>query len=434
MVNTVATRPDDQQTRAATPVDRQLSAPSVVMLTTDRQIDRRILLEADSLEAAGWTVVILAMAFDGDPVNDDRRVIRIGAPTGTGPGAATPASGQGLLKSYRRIRRLLPRTAFVRRAKIWAWQYLFDYEQFYRGLFLPAALQYRPTVFLAHNLPMLPVAVAAADASGARVAYDSHELFAEQDFAASVSRRWKELETRYIGRADLVTTVNRSIADEMAKRYGLDQVHVILNAEIPMRKSSTSRALRERLGLQDADRILLFQGGLSNGRNLATIVDAMARVADPSIHLVFLGDGELRSALEARTRKKSLSERVHFLAAVPQKELLGYTQSADVGLIPYQSNCLNNHLCTPNKLFEFIAAGTPILASDLPELRRFVAGYDIGMVADLANQENAAKAIAAAFSDAAGLAAWKQKVVAAQSEINWLVEGSKFQALFEPLR
>ncbi len=401
------------------------------MLTTDRQIDRRILLEADSLEAAGWNVIVLAMAFDTDRIDDDPRVIRIGASV---QGAAAATRGRGLLKSYRHIRRLLPKTAFVRRMKIWAWQYLFDYEQFYRDLFLPTALQFKPTVFLAHNLPMLPVAVAAAKASGARVAYDSHELFAEQDFVASVSRRWKAIEERYIGHADLVTTVNHSIADEMVRRYGLNQVHVILNAENPVLKNSTSRAMRERLGLCDADKILLFQGGLSTGRNLATIVDAIALVADPSIHLVFLGDGDARAALVVRAKKNGVSGRVHFLAAVPQYELLNYTQSADVGLIPYQSNCLNNHFCTPNKLFEFIAAGTPILASDLPELRRFVIGYDVGMVADLSNQKNAAKAIVAAFSDASRLAAWKQKIFTAQGEVNWHVEGSKFQALFEPLR
>ena len=47
-------------------------------------------------------------------------------------------------------------------------------------------------------------------------------------------------------------------------------------------------------------------------------------------------------------------------------------------VVPYQATCLNNFICTPNKMFEYIAAGLPILANDLPEMRKFIAGYDIG--------------------------------------------------------
>ena len=68
----------------------------------------------------------------------------------------------------------------------------------------------------------------------------------------------------------------------------------------------------------------------------------------------------------------SFGSRIHFLDPVSQDELLSWTAGADIGIVPYPPIDLNSRLCTPNKLFEFIVAEVPILANDLPELRRFV--------------------------------------------------------------
>jgi glycosyltransferase involved in cell wall biosynthesis len=125
-------------------------------------------------------------------------------------------------------------------------------------------------------------------------------------------------------------------------------------------------------GLPVDKRIVLLQGGLSAGRNLEVLVDAMHYVKDPSVVLVVLGDGLLLRSLQKMAQQEGLAGRVYFHAAVPQNELLELTAAADAGVIPYQATCLNNHYCTPNKLFEFIAAGLPILATDLPEIRRLV--------------------------------------------------------------
>lgn len=282
-------------------------------------------------------------------------------------------------------------------------------------------------MYIAHDLPLLPTAVRCAQQHDAASVYDSHELWAEQEFEPSVKARWSALEREWIGHADAVVAVNRSIGEELAKRYGLDEVSIVHNAEHPIPpEHDRPRLFHERFGLSAAARVVLFQGGYTATRNLESLVEAFRHVADPGIHLVMLGWGEAQYRLERVARRHSLGRRVHFHPKVPQDALLAYTRSADVGIIPYQPVCLNSRYCTPNKLFEFIAAGLPIIATDLPELRRFVAGLDIGVVGDTSTAESIARLIDAFFSDAAQAARFAANMPAAQKSASWAAEADTF--------
>ena len=111
----------------------QVSQPSLLMLTPDRQIDRRILLQADTLGAAGWAVTIIAMPLD-TPVVEDPRVVRIGS------GAAQARRENLVLDTYKWIRNHLPvNGAMMRLLKRLAWRYLVDQESFYLRLFYGTA-------------------------------------------------------------------------------------------------------------------------------------------------------------------------------------------------------------------------------------------------------------------------------------------------------
>lgn len=403
---------------------------TIVMVTHDRQIDRRTLLEADSLEAAGWTVTILAMPNDDPGAADDRRVVRLGS----GP-APVPGRENAVIGLYRTLRRLVPMgSPAMRAAKAFAWRYVVSQEDFYVKLFASAVAAHPADVYVAQDLPMLPVAVHAAQLHGAKLVYDSHELFAEQEFSEREKRVWREIEGRLIGRCDAVMTVNPSIARELEKRYAVPAVHVVHNAERAQAGSGRAKLFHERLQLPADALVLLMQGGLSAGRHLETLVAAMAHVANPRVHLVILGDGRLREDLQRQVARDRLSARVHLLPAVPQSELLAWTQAADAGVIPYQATCLNNYYCTPNKLFEFIAAGIPVLASDLPEIRRIVMGHGIGEVRQLADARQFGQAIDAFFGDASRLQSWRDGVARARQEVNWDVEGRKVVEIFAPMR
>ena len=400
------------------------------MLSNDRQIDRRILLQADSLQEAGWQVTILAMPLDKPVAHEDGRVWRIGAQVET-----QARKENHILRVYRLIRGLLPMNGFImRKLKSFAWRFVVDQERFYMNLFMADGRAHVADVIVAHDLPMLAVGRALAEEFNAALVYDSHELFSEQEFTRGEQRSWAEIERRHVGSCQRVITVNPSIARELESRYGLAEVAVIHNAERVGPLRPRSWYFHDCFNIPRDHYVLLFQGGFSAGRNLETLVQAMGLVSDKRIHLVFLGEGQLSAKLLRLAKGKGLRSQVHFHPAVPQARLLEVTAAADAGVIPYQAICLNNYYCTPNKLFEFISAGLPILASDLPELRRLVADNSIGRVESLTTPEQMACAITAMFRDASQLQAWRDNLLTIREDLSWQREGERLKQIYEELK
>ncbi|APC19593.1 hypothetical protein BLL42_28185 (plasmid) [Pseudomonas frederiksbergensis] len=322
----------------------------------------------------------------------------------------------------------------MRLLKSFAWRFLVDQERFYLNLFLADGRQHVADIVVAHDLPMLAVGRALASEFGARLIYDSHELYSAQEFARGQRARWAKIERRYIHACDRVITVNPSIARELEARYGLTEVAVIHNAERIKPLGPRSWYLHECFGIPREHRVLLFQGGFSAGRNLLELVEAMLLLRDSGVHLVLLGDGQLADALQRLIKRKGLQSRVHLHPAVAQTQLLEVTAAADAGVIPYQAICLNNYYCTPNKLFEFIAAGLPILASDLPELRRLVEGNQIGCVGDLTTPLAMAKMIEQFFADELRQQCWRERLAVVRQELSWQREGENLKHLYRAFK
>jgi glycosyltransferase involved in cell wall biosynthesis len=177
-----------------------------------------------------------------------------------------------------------------------------------------------------------------------------------------------------------------------------------------------------------------MQGGLSSGRNLNTLIESMKYVQNKEIILVILGEGYLLKDLQKLTEIHNLTNTVYFHEAVAQSELMHLTASADAGIIPYQPICLNNFYCTPNKLFEFIAAGLPIIATDLPEIKKIVQGSEIGLVGDTSSSLGFAKLIDDFFSNTELLIKMKSNLLLAQKLYCWEMEGMKLVEIYKGLR
>lgn len=399
----------------------------VVMLTTDSNIDRRIIQEADSLEFAGWKVTIIAMPKTSSLFSDDKRVFRL---------PFYPKINKNnrklfLLWLYRWVNKYMPLSTASRiliRKIAWLTT---DMEEFYLSVFRNVLDKYKPAVFVAHDLPTLPAAIYAAAKCNAKVVYDSHELYAEQEFSDLEKRKWKQLEQKYIGHCNSIITVNNLIARELEQRYNLhDKVYVISNALPPKnRVHINSKIFHQKFGLEDHAKVVLFQGGLSLNRNLEKLVESMAYVRNPLINLVILGDGSLKSLLQSITIKHNLSKKVYFHQAVTQEELLNYTSCADLGVIPYQATCLNNYYCTPNKLFEFIAAEIPILSAKLPSIENILNQFQIGLTANFTSPFQISHALDSLFENEQILKKYKSNLNKASKEIVW--EDKKFTSIFE---
>ena len=123
------------------------------------------------------------------------------------------------------------------------------------------------------------------------------------------------------------------------------------------------------------------------------------------------------------------------LPAVRPIELLDWVAGADVVAMPIQPTTLNHRLTTPNKLFEAMAAGVPVVASDLPGMAPIVRETRCGLVVDPTD----AAAIAAAcraILDAPPeeAAAWRRRALAAAHETyNWENQADRLFAEYSRL-
>ncbi len=142
--------------------------------------------------------------------------------------------------------------------------------------------------------------------------------------------------------------------------------------------------------------------------------------------LVFLGDGPLRPALEHQAAEARISSRVRFMDPVPPDDLLAYTASADIGVTLLQDTCLNHHLALPNKLFEYLIAGIPVIASDLPEIRRIVKTFDVGLLVHPAHRNDLVAALNQAILDKTLRERWRRNIPEAVETFNWTAASEHF--------
>lgn len=243
------------------------------------------------------------------------------------------------------------------------------------------AAELRPDMVVSSDLPGLVGAGRAARSLGIPHLHDCHELYLESTSFRKAERRiLAPMERRYMRHADAVVAVNVSIADEYGRRYGRRPV-VVRNCAARIAEELPTLDLRTLAGLAPTARVILYQGGFSVGRGLEVCVGAVANLPD-DVHLVLLGYGPLRESLLEWAHDAGVGDRVHVVDAVPPEELMQWTASADVGLMPYQPVSRNNLYALPNKIFEYTTAGLPIVVSDLPELRSIALGAGCGAVYD----------------------------------------------------
>jgi glycosyltransferase involved in cell wall biosynthesis len=474
-----------------------IAAMRIVMLTDDVQIDRRIVQEAQSLITQGHEVILLAGWQEGLPeferigqVKIERlrhpqfpvRLRVIYALQGRVIRSLNWVSrgGQWLIgrvslawhklitlwaQAINRIyRALISGLNVVSRGGQWligrvslAWQKLITLcaqgvnllsklcarVVLWRGLrvdelaLLAGILRYQPDVIHTHDLPYLKAAMYAKRRIHVPLVYDAHELYPEIATLSPQQRRTlTRIERRLVPLCDHVITVNPFIASEMAKRYHIPLPTVILNAtDRPQGFDPTQHwnRFRECLAIPSSHSILLYQGWISLTRGLQNLIRAM-RCVDVGIHLVVMGYGEAIDELKWIRDNLGLADRVHFKNAVPQTELLFWTASAEAGIIPYQPIDLNNYYCSPNKLFEFIQAGVPIIGNDLPFLSKVIGGEGFGIVSKLETIEDYAKAIQLMFDpQLGGPARFVERLLTKAGSYTWQKEEKKLLTLYQKI-
>ena len=227
-----------------------------------------------------------------------------------------------------------------------------------------------------HSLFTLPIGVFFKLFSKAILIYDAHELETEVGhWPGWVKKAGKLLERVTIPFADQVIVVSDSIAQWYRNEYSLNDVHVIRNfPHLPPGPIPSSNILRKTLSIGDADILFLFQGGLTPERNVPLLLDVFSQSARDK-QIVFMGFGPLENEVRDYSRR---FQNIHFQPAVPFDQVVAYTSGADVGVSLTDASCLNHIYSLPNKIFEYIVAGVPMLVSDFPEMGKLIDDYQCG--------------------------------------------------------
>lgn len=212
-----------------------------------------------------------------------------------------------------------------------------------------------------------------------RLVYDIHEYFTEVPELQGrpfVKRFWERMEGWIFPKLHTIYTVNQSIAKLYKDKYGKE---VLVVRNVSPRWQPETRKTRADLGLPEDKFIVILQGaGINVDRGAEEAVEAVRELEN--VLLLILGDGDAVPALKSYVTTNGLSEKVQFSTKKPYAEMMQYTACADLGLTLDKPSNLNYRFSLPNKLFDYIHAGTPILCTDLPEVAGMVRKHDVGMV------------------------------------------------------
>jgi glycosyltransferase involved in cell wall biosynthesis len=231
-----------------------------------------------------------------------------------------------------------------------------------------------------NDLNTLPAGVLAKILLNHRIGllYDAHEFESNRkaNQAKYIIKLWQFFERFYLRFTDAVITVSNAIAEEYAKLYAIDKPTLVLNCP-PYQKVKKHDLFREKLGIRPEQKIFLYQGGFAPNRGIENILKAFKSLDNDKNVLVLMGYGSLESLV---LEHAAISANIFYHPAVYPDVLLSYTASADVGLLFYENNCLNHYYCSPNKMFEYIMAGLPVIGSNLYEMKKIVEEYGIGVI------------------------------------------------------
>ena len=253
---------------------------------------------------------------------------------------------------------------------------LLTYAVFYMKVFWLLLFQKLKMVNI-HNLELLPMGAALKFFKRSLLIYDPHELETEKTYCGNFRRRvLRKIERTLIKYSDKVFVVGEAIAEHYVQNYCCEKPTVLLNC--PGLKEVSSRDyFREKFNIPSDSIIFVSQGCLEEHRGIEIIIDAFSKINDISKCVVFMGDGELIARVEEASNKRW---NIFYHPPVHPDDVLNYTSSGNVGLALIEDVSLSYHYCMPNKIFEYLMSGLPVVVSDLPEMKKVVESTKVGVV------------------------------------------------------
>ena len=227
-----------------------------------------------------------------------------------------------------------------------------------------------------HSLPVLPLCVALKLRHGAKLIYDTHELETETTESRGFRRPlMKAMERALLPFCTATFVVGNTIADWYRDTYAMKRPYVVRNISDPAPfDASVPSPLRAQLGLTEEAILILYLGRIAPNRGIERLLRLFLQL-DAPLHLVLIGDGPLVPTVQDAAYEHL---NIHYLPPVPGREVVNYARGADIGVSVIDHSCLSYTYAMPNKLFEYLQAGVPVVIGDMPEQRAIIESSGAG--------------------------------------------------------
>ncbi len=262
--------------------------------------------------------------------------------------------------------------------------------------------------------------------------YDSHEYFTDVPEIKNrpfVKWVWKSIEKSIFPGLKNVMTVSEPIASLYEKRYHV-RPQVIRNFS----RNSTDiiSFTRRELEISPADFLVIIQGtGINIEKGAEELIEAINILS--GVALLIIGSGDVLPQLNQRVRELKLENQVKFIPQVPWEILMRYTKSADIGMCIEKDTNLNYRFSLPNKLFDYISAGIPVIASNLPETGKIIEENKCGRIINQVTPEDISSAISELRNNPVLLSELKRNAVSASEKLNWETESEKIKEFYNKI-
>ena len=295
----------------------------------------------------------------------------------------------------------------------------------------------------ANDLPTLYPAYKIAKKLNSKLVYDSHEIYIEtlnQFFPSKASfvksiifssllkvmkLHGSFIEKKIIKESHYFITVNDSLLNYFKKKHEIKNSCVVMNFPYLNKADFKKIDLLKKNNWNNSAKLLLYQGVINKGRGIDIIIKTL-KILPGNFKLIIIGDGPLKKELINLSLKLNLFKRIDFINKVPIEELLNYTSSSHLGINLLESYNLSKKFASPNKLYEYIHAGIPVIASNKVENIKVFNKYNIGKLVEN-NPKNISENIQLIFKSDIDI--FKQECNKAKEEFNWEVQEDKILSI-----
>lgn len=261
----------------------------------------------------------------------------------------------------------------------------------------------------------------------APIVFDSHEIFSELPSLTGrkfKKKIWKMLESSLIPKMKHFYTVSEGYADWFEKEYG-NRPEIIMNVP-DIQTENNNRLQIELPETKENQKLLIYQGAINISRGIDKMILAMEKIENAQLWII--GNGLKKEEYQKLTSEKGLDSKVIFIGAVPPDQLKLITPKADLGLSLEEDLGISYRYALPNKIFDYMHAGVPVLGTDLPDIKRTIENYKIGRTILDHTPEHIAKMANEMLTEEKEI--YSENLKKAALVFNWSNEEKKLEKIF----